>query len=252
MNNLIDIHNHSLPSVDDGAHTLEEAVKNIKYLSSHGFSDIVLTSHYIVNTKYNSTVKTREDMLTKLKETLNDNNIKLYLGNEVFINNGKVLIQLLNSGEITTLNGSRYLLVEFPLNQKLRYIEDVICELNEAGYIPIIAHPERYSYIQNDFDKIYEFLDFDCRLQCNLTSIEGYYGKHAKKLVKKMLKEGLVSFISTDFHHIHDDNTFDKSLKKFKKFVGNAEFERLLVTNPKKVLDNEEVEMPSVKYRNIK
>lgn len=252
MNNLIDLHNHSLPLVDDGTKSLEEAVKNIKYLSKRGFKHICLTSHYIVNTNYNSVVKTRQGILEKLKQELNDDEIKLYLGNEVFINNGKVLINLLKSGEITTLNNSRYLLVEFPLNQKLRYIQDVIYELNEAGIIPIIAHPERYSYIQENFSKIYEFLDFDCRLQCNIKSIEGYYGRHAKSLVKKLLKEGLVSIISTDLHHIKDDNTFDKSMKKLKRMLGKSEFERLLVTNPQKVLNNEEVEMPSVKYRTIK
>lgn len=252
MNNLVDLHNHSLPTVDDGAKSFEEAVNNIKYLSSHGFKHLVLTSHYIVNSEYTSNVNDRLEILDKLKQELKSDEIKLYLGNEVFINNGKVLINLLKQGEITTLNNSRYLLVEFPLNQKFRYIEDVIYELNDAGYIPIIAHPERYAYIKNDYNRIYEFLDFDCRLQCNLTSIAGYYGKHAKKIVKKMLKEGIVSFVSTDFHHIRDDKTFDKSLKKLKKLVGEDGFKKVLEINPTKVLNDEAVEMPQVKYRHVK
>ena len=252
MNSFVDLHNHSLPGVDDGAKVIEEAVKNINYLKSKGFKSIVLTSHYIVNTKYNSSVKTRQEILDKLIAEIHDGEIKLYLGNEVFVNNGKVLIHLLKNGEIATLNNSRYLLLEFPRNQKLRYIEDVIYELNEAGYIPIIAHPERYTFIQNNFDKIYEFLEFDCRLQCNLASIVGYYGKHAKKTVKKLLKEGLVSFVSTDFHNMKEDFDFEKSLKKLKKLIGNYNFEKVLVTNPEKVLNNELVEMPSIKYRNIK
>lgn len=252
MNNMTDLHNHSLPGVDDGAKTIKESVNNIRYLKERGFKEIVLTSHYIVNTKYVSNVKEREQILTKVKNELNDDEVKLYLGNEVFVNNGKVLIHLLKQGDITTLNNSRYLLIEFPLNQKLRYIEDVIYELNEAGYIPVIAHPERYSHIKDNFDKIYEFLEFDCRLQCNLTSIVGYYGKHAKKTVKRLLKEGLVSFISTDFHHIRDDKIIDKALKKLKRYVGSENVEKLLVTNPQAVLENKDVLMPPVKYRRTK
>lgn len=252
MNNLIDLHNHSLPSVDDGAKTLEESVNNIKYLKKLGFKKVLLTSHYIVNSEFTANVQKRTEILEKLQEELNDDEIKLYIGNEVFINNGKVLINLLKQGEITTLNNSRYLLVEFPLNQKFRYIEDVIYELNEAGYIPIIAHPERYAYIKNDYNRIYEFLDFDCRLQCNLTSLVGYYGSHAKKIAKKLLKLGLVSFVATDFHHIKEEDLYKKSLKKLKRIVGENEFNNLLCKNPEKVLNNEIVEMPAVKYRTIK
>ena len=252
MNNFVDLHNHSLPFVDDGASSLEEAIADIRYLREKGISDIVLTSHYILNTKYSSTVIQRQEILEKLREGLQDCDVKLYLGNEVYINKSDVLINLLKDGEITTINNSRYILVEFPLHQRLRNIENVLCELNEAGFVPIIAHPERYAYIQKNFDKIYDLLEFDCRLQCNLTSLVGSYGSHAKKVIKKLLKEGLVSFLATDFHRIRADNSLDKAFKKLKKSFTTEEINKLLVFNPKAVLNNEDVEMPSIKYRSIK
>ena len=176
MNNMIDIHNHSLPGVDDGAKTMEEAIANIKYLKSKGFKSFVLSSHYIVNTKYSSSVEDRKGILEQLKKSLEDDEIKLYLGNEVYINKGEVILDLLKRGQIRTPKGSRYILVELPLDHRLRHLENIICDLNVAGLVPVIAHPERYTYIQEDFEKIYDLLEFDCRLQCNLTSITGHYG----------------------------------------------------------------------------
>lgn len=249
MNKMVDLHNHCLPGVDDGSKSIEEAVASIRYLKSKGIKDIVLTTHYIINTKYSSTVREREAIKQELERALNDDEIKLYLGNEIYIYSSQALIQLLKAGAITTLNGSRYLLIELPMHQRFRSIENVLCELNDAGYIPVIAHPERYSYIQKKYDRVYKLLEFDCRLQCNLTSLVGYYGNHAKRTVKKMLKEGLVSFLATDFHHRRSEDYIEKSFKKLKKVLSEEEIKKVLETNALAVLNDEDVPLPSVKYR---
>lgn len=251
MNNMIDIHNHSLPGVDDGAKNMEEAIANIRYLKSKGFSSFVLTSHYIVNTKYSSSVEDRKGILEELKKSLEDKDIKLYLGNEVYVNKGEVLIDLLKRGEIRTPKGSKYLLIELPLDHRLRHLENIICDLNAAGLVPIIAHPERYTYIQEDFEKIYDLLEFDCRLQCNLTSIIGRYGSNAKKTMKRLIKEKLVSFVATDFHHYHDDS-IGKALKKLSKYMSEGEMNTVLQVNPQIMLDNGNIPVPFVKHRKYK
>ncbi len=252
MNNMIDIHNHSLPGVDDGAKTMEEAIANIKYLKSKGFKSFVLSSHYIVNTKYSSSVEDRKGILEQLKKSLEDDEIKLYLGNEVYINKGEVILDLLKRGQIRTPKGSRYILVELPLDHRLRHLENIICDLNVAGLVPVIAHPERYTYIQEDFEKIYDLLEFDCRLQCNLTSITGHYGPRAKKIVKRLIKEHLVSFIATDFHHLHREDTVGKALKKLRKIMSESEMSTVLEVNPRIMLENGDVPVPYVKHRRYK
>lgn len=237
MNKIIDIHNHSLPGVDDGARTLEEAISNIRYLASLGVNDIVLTSHYILNSKYNSSVSAREEILKELKEHTKDLEVNLYLGNEVFISDSKTILKLLAKKEITTINNSKYLLIEFPLNHKINHLDEIICELNEAGITPIIAHPERYTYFARDITKLKELLEYDCLLACNIESISGVYGDTSKKLIKKLLKENLVNILATDYHHYNKFLT--KSLKKLSKILSEEQLEVLLYTNPKKIIENE-------------
>jgi len=241
MNKMVDLHNHSLPSVDDGAKTMEEAIDNIKYLKKNGIKEIILTSHYIVNSNYNANLKTRKKIYNSLVEKLNSKDIKLYLGNEVFINDSETILNLLKKKEIATLNDSKYLLVEFPLNYKVRHLDNIICELNDAGYIPIIAHPERYINYQKNYNKLKDLLEYNCLLQCNLGSILGEYGRSAKKLFKKLIKDDVVTFIATDFHHITDEAKFEKAFKKLNKLVSPEKLKDLIENNPKLVLKNKDI-----------
>jgi len=239
MNKFIDIHNHSLPGVDDGAKSIDEAIKNIDYLKTLGITDIVLTSHYIINSKYNVGVEKRNGILNEIK---NKNlGVNLYIGNEVFISDAKSLIELLNNKEIITLNGSKYLLLEFPLNQELVYLEEVICDLNEKGLVPIIAHPERYTYFQKDYQKLLKLLEYDILLQCNIGSIVGRHGRGAKKLFKKLLIENKINFLATDFHHVRSDNLYMKAIKKLQKKISSDKYYELTYFNPKLVLENKDI-----------
>lgn len=239
MNRIIDIHNHSLPFVDDGAKSLEEAIDNINYLKSLGITDIILTSHYILNSKYNATLSKREEIYQELKKSL-DNDINIYLGNELFITDSKTILKLLQNKEITTLNNSRYLLIEFPINSKLNHIDQIICELNDNGIVPIIAHPERYPYFDRHLDELKNILEYNVLLQCNIESINGKYGKTAKKLLKKLLKENMVSFLATDFHHQSLSN-LEKAFKKINKILSLEQLDILLNKNPLQVLNNGEI-----------
>jgi len=237
-NRMIDIHNHSLPNIDDGAKDLEEAIKNIEYLKSLGVTDVILTSHYIANSKYTKNVSYRVDKLKELQDKVKG--INLYLGNEVYISDSKTIIKWLKEKEITTLNSSRYLLIEFPMHHELHHLDKIICELNEEGITPIIAHPERYSYYWKKSNHLQELLEYDCLLQGNIGSMIGEYGRNAKKMIKKLLKENKISFLATDFHH-QNNKRLEKSLKKLKKLIGEEELKKLVEKNPSLVLKNEEI-----------
>lgn len=240
MNNLVDIHNHSLPGVDDGAKSISETISNIAYLKELGYTDIVLTSHYIEGSTYNSNVKTRKEALKKIKKEIKG--VNFYLGNEVYIVESAKILELLKTKEIMTINDSRYLLIELPMNNELMQLENILQELNEFGIIPIIAHPERYKYFQKRYHKINHILDYNCLLQVNLESINGMYGRSAKKLVKYLLKKDLVSCIATDFHHVNKYNKIDKALKKLQRIVKKDRLDDLLINNPKKIINNEDIE----------
>lgn len=240
MNKLIDIHNHCLPKVDDGAKTIDEAIESIKNLFNLGFTDIVLTSHYIINTNFNKNVADREKIFNKLKEKLNDIPINLYLGNEVFITDAKTLLNSLKIKEITTLNNSKYLLIELPMHQFIQQLDSIICTLNDAGIIPIIAHPERYSYYWDNPSKLKSLLEYNCYLQCNIDSINGLYGNRAKKMIKYLLKENMVCTLATDTHYYRKQQ-IDKSLRKLEKLIGKEKLVQLTQTNPYIIINDLEL-----------
>ena len=137
-----DIHNHLIFGIDDGSKSIDESIKLLNEMSERGVTEIVLTPHYIIGTNYNCNNKIKKE---KLKELQKLTKIKLYLGNEVFIDNN--ILEYIENDEISTINNTKYLLIELPLREKLEIAFDILFNLRNNGIVPIIAHPERYQYI---------------------------------------------------------------------------------------------------------
>lgn len=239
MDRIVDIHTHILPGVDDGAKTIDESLKIIEYLSNQGITDIALTSHYIKNTKYDANEQERKSIFEELKKQAKDYKVNLYLGNEVYL--CEDILELLEKKEIITLNNSKYLLIELPLTGYINSLPNILCELINHGITPIIAHPERYQFLQKHNKRIQELLEFNCLLQCNIDSITGKYGRKAKKLMKWLLKKDLVQLVATDTHYVEKKKVLKKSFKKLKKVVGKEKYKELTEINPMKILKDEEV-----------
>ena len=234
---MIDIHNHLLYGIDDGSKSLEDSVDILENLYIIGYTDIILTPHYISHTKYSSSRKNNLILLDTLKKSLKEKGIEinLYLGNEIYINHH--IGDLLDHEEISSLNNSKYLLIELPMNGEYDYM-DVFEDLIYDGYKVILAHPERYHAFQRDFDKIYELEEIGVYFQCNIESILGSYGKGAIKMVKRMFKEKKVSFLATDIHHKKRDyGKFDRARKKIRKYLSSSELDELLIKNPSKIIN---------------
>ena len=196
---MIDIHSHLIPNVDDGAKSPEETIELIKEAREAGITDIILTPHYIINS-YEQNAETLILLKDKLQQIINSENIKvnLHIGMEVYITDN--LVEILKQNKILTLAGSKYLLMELPLNTNVQYLDMVIFKLIENNIIPIIAHPERYKFVQEDPSKVRELIESGCLIQSNIGSILGIYGKKAKKTIKYLLKNDLINFIATDTH----------------------------------------------------
>ena len=218
---MIDIHSHLLFGVDDGSRTLEESVHVIKKLSEVGYTDIILTPHYINDSTYVSTREENLDVLKRLKVGLirNNVNVNLYLGNEIYIDSE--IANLLKNNIISSLNDTKYLLIELPMSGENEIYYDIFLDLINMGYKVILAHPERYISFQKDFNKIYELKELGVLLQSNVGSVLGDYGRGAKKTIKRLLKENLITFMGTDIHHNKEEYTFVLKAKK-KIFENNA------------------------------
>ena len=233
---MIDLHSHILYGIDDGSKSLEESLEILRGAYDNGITDIVVTPHYIKDSKYRANNKEKKLLLDSLERELKKEGISihLYLGNEVFIDEG--LPKLIGS-DISTINGSRYLLIEFPMGGKSLVLDEVLDELEEAGIIPIIAHPERYLGYYKDYEFFYNLKRRGCYLQGNVGSLFGYYGRRSKKMIKELLKRGLIDFFGSDIHHSSQDfyqYDFNYELKKIVK--DDKIVKDILINNAKVVL----------------
>ncbi len=235
---MIDFHSHILPGIDDGSKNLEQSIAMVNEAKKVGFTKIISTSHYMEN-YYECNEKNRKELLEQVQK--NVNGIELCLGNEIYITNN--IIELLQNGQASSINGTKYVLFEFPLiTTRPMNDKEVIYRLVENGYIPIIAHPERYPFIQENPDYLFELEEMGALFQANYGSIIGMYGLKAKKTLKILLKNNLISFFGSDVHRPEQVyNKMPKIIKKLKKIISNEEFEEFTEINPEKVLKNENI-----------
>ena len=234
-----DIHSHLLFGIDDGCKDINESISLLKEAEKQGVTELMITPHYIEESKYNCNNEEKQKLFDQLVEKGKEENIniKLYLGNEVFINDN--FLKLLKKKEIKTLNNSKYVLLEFPFGNMLYNTKDIIYELVVAGYVPILAHPERYRIFQRHPDHIEEYLRMGVLLQGNYKSLFGKYGREAKKTLIYLLKKHQITFLGSDCHH-EKDFKIKKLKKKLKSIVKSDNMiEDLLENNFNKVVMNE-------------
>lgn len=239
---MIDIHTHILFNIDDGSDSIEESIEIIKKYYKKGIRHIVLTPHYIENTDYNCNNKNKKKLLKELEKRLEEESIdiKLYMGNEVYIS--KNIVELLKNKEIETINNSRYLLLELPFISEDQDTLSIIHDLVLSNIIPIIAHPERYDYIEKDLSKLEKMKSMGALLQVNTGSLYGKYGKSSKKTVKKILKKQLADFIATDVHHSKRGYKSARQIKRKISSLANKKYaKKILKENQVKVLFDEDI-----------
>lgn len=240
---MIDMHNHILYGIDDGCKTIEESIETIKNMKKIGFNNIVLTPHYIEDSSFKANNNLKLQRLEILKEELLKNNIdvNLFLGNEIFINES--INELIINKEIRSINNTRYILIELPFNNQILNLDDYLYELKLKGYKIIIAHPERYTYFKDNYEEARKLYDSGVLFQVNYGSIIGQYGSSSLKLVKKLLKDDMVDFISTDIHKPSSSlfNKFDDIKHKIIKIIGEDKFKDISYNNILKVINDEDI-----------
>ena len=236
---MTDIHSHIMFGVDDGSSSIEESLNLLRELKSVGFDNVILTPHYINGDTYSVPNDEKVRRLNILKEEVRKNHIdiNLYLGNEIFIS--KNMIHDIEVGNACTLNHSKYFLFEIPFHNKINYLLDFVYEIRYNGYIPILAHPERYTYFQENYSLVDDLKEEGVLFQCNYASILGYYGKNAEKLMKYMLKKKYVDYLGTDIHCTNQKSIihlFSKIEKKIKKITGDEYYSSIMKNNDSLIL----------------
>lgn len=234
---MIDLHLHILPEIDDGSSSLEESVRMAKRLSELGFKGAFCTSHYIADSPQAADNQTKNRLREKLQAELDKAGIKLKLlpGNEIYID--PKMVNFLTTKKATCLGGdfnarkkNQHVLFELPFYAEVSYLRDIIFELKAKGLVPILAHPERYLFVQKKKEAIFEIVKLGVKLQSNYGSIVGQYGGKAKKIMKFLLKNRLVSYLGTDIHRAEGSLflKFEKAEKKIIKIIGESEYRKII------------------------
>ena len=240
---MIDFHSHVLPNIDDGSKSVEETFNLIKEAKSAGFDKIISTSHYMEG-YYEVESNEREVWIGGINKKLEemDVDIRLYLGNEIYITDN--IINLLEEGKASTINNTNYVLFEMPFDTKPLNLYSIIYEMLKYKLVPILAHPERYAYVQKDPEIIYDLIQKGTLMQSNYGSIIGQYGRKAHVIVKKMLQKNMIHFLGSD---VHKQNTVYKKMPKIlnelRKVISEEKLNELTTVNPELVLNNKKIEV---------
>jgi len=239
MDRVFDIHNHILPGVDDGSKDMDMSIRMLKIAASDGITDIILTPHNKPDRR-NVYASEMVPMIEELKKRCQKEgiDIRLHRGNEILYR--KDVVERLEIGKAATMADSGYVLLEFSPKDTWDYIKQGTYELLSGGYMPIIAHVERYEQAVSDIDRIRELCDMGAYIQINASSLLGEVGRPLKKVTKELMKQGLVAFIASD---AHEDKKRTPELKAAIKYV-NKKFGELTATrifkiNPMKVLEDD-------------
>ncbi len=244
MNDLkptIDMHCHIMPGVDDGSPDMETSLEMLRIADRDGITHIVLTPHH---KPMHHNVSPEHNVLyrKKLQQEAKANGIKtkLFSGNEIYYSD-ETMDQLIN-GEICSMAGSDYVLVEFHPSNPYKAIQNAIYKVQSSGYTPIVAHVERYSDIVAHPGYVRDLISMGSLIQVNASSIMGKYGFGIGHFTKKLLKDELVHFVASDAHDTKKRAPHLMSCREFvEKKYGEDYANDLFFLNAANVIQNKSV-----------
>lgn len=222
-----EIHCHLIPGVDDGSETPEDSLQYVRALAEMGVRNLIFTPHH-TEPKFLNTPEIIEPKYQALCQEVTKAGIPVNIEGYSFeYRIDSSFIQMSESGkwgeaqcQLRPLKG-RYVLVENGFNQPLYNLEDVLRDLQERGWFPIMAHPERYLYYVERGLSAYEHLaDLGVEFQCNMLSFSGYYGRHTQKMALQLLEEGMISYLGSDLHN-------DKYVKALQDYLRSSDYAHL-------------------------
>lgn len=238
---MIDIHSHILPGVDDGAEDMYDALEMARMAVDSGVTAMVATPHCNIPGLFDNYYgEYYMEVFRELENALKEENIplKLYAGMEVFLNSR--VPKLLTEKKLLTINGSRFMLVEFAFDEEPEYMLKMLKEISSMGIHPIIAHPERYRCVQDDPRIAYRWRRKGYLIQVNKGSLQGRFGRHSYYTAHDLMSHNLISVIASDCHspfqrtpHILD--VYDELSNEYSKQIMDI----LLRENPLRICNNQ-------------
>jgi len=235
---MIDIHNHILPNIDDGADSWKTSLNMCRQASNNGIKTIIATPH-ILNGIYQNKPEDIEEKVKILNQKIKENNIPLQIlpGSEVHLSAD--IIEAIKNKEILTLNKSNYILLEFPHTQIPLHIEEILFQIQIMGITPILSHVERNLKFQQKPALLSQFIQKGALAQITAASLCGFFGPIPKKISQRFLSEELVYSIASDAHTDSEEGRgsfFSQAIIEASKIIGHQAALNLVHSNPQKII----------------
>ena len=196
----VDVHSHLLPGIDDGVESWDESLFILQELTNLGYNKVITTPHVIAD-HYPNTPEIILSKLRELKDLIAEHGlaVEVEAAAEYFLD--EAFLQNLDNNKKFLTFGDKYLLFETSFINKPNFLVDAVFKISAQGYKPVLAHPERYIYMQENPQIVEDLLTRDVLLQVNISSLTGYYSKGARKMAEKLIDGNQVSFLGSDCHN---------------------------------------------------
>ncbi|MDH4093044.1 MAG: capsular biosynthesis protein [Cyclobacteriaceae bacterium] len=214
----IDIHSHLLPRLDDGVQSYEESEDVILHFKKLGYKKLITTPH-VMSDAYKNTTKKILARLDKLRMYLENQEIDMQIEAAAEYYLDEQVYQMVEQNEEMLTFGKNFLLFETNFLNEPFNMKEFIFLATTKGYKPVLAHPERYLYLQNNLEKAEDLIDRGVLFQMNISSITGFYSKIVQTTAHKLIDKGWVHLLGSDCHHLQHVRLVEEAqqLKYFQK-----------------------------------
>ena len=244
---MIDLHTHILPGVDDGVRTEDDAVEFARMAEADGIRTIVATPHCREGFFINDREQVLADVAA-LRERLERESIGVELVPGAEVHLCPDLVECIKDGRAPTLgDNGKTLLLELSLSQYPVGIENVVFQLKLAGIIPILAHPERIRYFEDDIGRYESVVRLGAYGQVTTGSLLGLFGKNTQVFSRELVQKGLIHVVATDAHNVRGrPPVMSEAVREMSSLVGEELASRMVDEFPRALLRGEAIELPEI------
>lgn len=245
---MIDCHTHIIPGLDDGSKGMDSSIEAIRRMAEGGVSAVICTSHYMTGL-YKFSAEEYQAKFRELEQEVKHQSIPvtLYPGAEVFLTAG--IVEDIKKYNLT-LAGSHYVLFETDLNSFPADMQKNIFELLREGFRPVLAHAERYVPVMMKSHEAQEMITRSVYIQMSAASVVGGYGEKVKQTAWKLLNNGWVHILASDYHAHTSYGAFFEARDKIIKHIDKDMADILTINHPQAVIDDEKIELEYVYIQN--
>lgn len=195
-----DMHSHLIPGIDDGSKSMDETIAMLAKFESLGYKKVITTPH-VYSDCYKNTPEIILQGLKEVQQTAKELGLSIQIEAAAEYYCDEYFQELIAEKNLMTINGV-YVLMEFPFLSEMNNWKEFIFNIRSIGYVPIIAHFERYVYWHGSVEKAKEMRQLGAKIQLNINSLTGHYGPDVKKQGERLIDHQLLDFIATDCHRI--------------------------------------------------